>query len=175
MHVCFKEGHGLQEPGVVELAGKKLWGWARTGEIGLRGCGGRQWETFSKDAGVRWTPMKPSKFVSPCSPMQVKRHPTRKLLVAVWNDQSGYFKLPKPKPISWGRTPLACAASTDEGKTWRGRMLLESAPDHGFCYPAVHFTDDDHVLISYNAGGATTRNPLDSQRVRRVPLAMMGV
>jgi hypothetical protein len=107
--------------------------------------------------------------------MQVKRHPTRKLLVAVWNDQSGYFKVPKPKPISWGRTPLACAASTDEGKTWRGRMLLERAPDHGFCYPAVHFTDDDAVLISYNAGGATTRNPLDLQRVRRVPLAMMGV
>lgn len=175
LYECFSNGHGLQEPGVVELSRGKLWAFMRTGEIGVSGSRGRQWESFSKDAGVTWSDARPSKFYSPCSPMQVKRHPARNLLVAVWNDHSGRFKTPRPLPISWGRTPLACAASLDDGKTWRGHMLLESAPDHGFCYPAVHFTDDDAVLISYNAGGASTRNPLDRQRVKRVMLSEMNV
>jgi hypothetical protein len=104
--------------------------------------------------------------------MQVKRLRKTGDLLAVWNDHSRRFKVPRPKPISWARTPLVCAISTNEGKTWKHHKLLESAPDHGFCYPAIH-SDDDCVLLSYNAGGATSQKPLDTQRVRRLSYASL--
>jgi sialidase-1 len=165
-YCCLPDGSGGEEPGMVELNGGKLWSWARTGHLGLPGYGARQWQTFSKDQGQTWSSAEPSQFISPCSPMQVKRIATGDLL-AVWNDQSERFKVPRPKAISWARTPLVSAISKDEGKTWKHHLLLEKAPDHGFSYPAIHALEDA-VLLSYNAGGATTRNPLDTQRVRRI-------
>ena len=158
---CFPSGHGLQEPGVIELLNGKLWSWARPGEKN------RQWESFSDDLGQTWTDPVPSQFVSPSSPMQVKRIPETKHLLAVWNDHSGIFETREPLPVSWGRTPLICAISEDDGKTWNHHKLLEDSPEHGFCYPAIHFTQEA-VLISYNAGGATSKIPLDTQRVRRI-------
>jgi hypothetical protein len=169
---CFPTGHGLEEPGVIELNDGRLWSWTRSGILGLSGCGGRQWQSFSDDRGQTWSEPEPSQFISPCSPMQVKRIPATGHLLAVWNDHSGRFKVPKPKEISWGRTPLVSAISEDEGQTWQHHKLLEKAPDHGFCYPALHFTGEA-VLLSYNAGGASSRNPLDTQRVRRIPLQEM--
>lgn len=137
------------------------------GVIGMPGYGAWQWQSFSKDGGQVWSPPTRSVFRSPCSPLQMKRIPKTGHLLAVWNDHSEHFKVPKPKPISWARTPLVSAISKDEGKTWKHFLLIESAPDHGFCYPAIHFTDEA-VLLAYNAGGKTTRNPLDRQRVRRM-------
>lgn len=166
---CFADGSGLEEPGLVELTDGRLWSWTRTGPIGKPAQGMRQWESFSADGGQTWSPPEPSVFVSPCSPMQVKRIPQTGGLLAVWNDHSGRFPVLPPAPISWARTPLACAISTDDGISWGHHRLLEDAPDHGFCYPAIHFTDDA-VLLSYNAGGASSRDCLDTQRVRRIPL-----
>jgi hypothetical protein len=167
-YAYFPNGQGMQEPGVVELKNGKLWGWARAGEFGIAGVKGRQWEMFSDDRGMTWTQAKPSKFISPCSPMSVKRIPRTGDLLAVWNDHSERFKVPKSKPSSWGRTPLVCAISKDEGKTWRHHQMLEKAPDHGFCYTAIHFTDDDAVLLAYCAGGASTKLVLDRLRMRRI-------
>jgi hypothetical protein len=166
---CGSDGHGLQEPGVVELKDGRIWSWTRTGHIAHRRLGSRQWEAFSRDGGQTWTAPRPSQFVSPCSPMQVKRIPATGDLLAVWNDHSGRFKVPRAKPISWGRTPLVLAVSSNEGRTWKLHKLIESAPDHGFCYPAIHFTDRA-ALLSYNAGGASSKMPLDTQRVRWIPL-----
>lgn len=164
---CLPDGSGAEEPGMIELKNGTLWSWARTGIIGMPGYGAWQWQSFSKDGGQVWSPPSQSVFRSPCSPLQMKRIPKTGHLLAVWNDHSEHFKVPKPKPISWARTPLVSAISKDEGKTWKHFLLLEGAPDHGFCYPAIHFTDEA-VLLSYNAGGRTTRNPLDRQRVRRI-------
>lgn len=158
---CFPSGHGLQEPGVVELKDGRLWSWTRPGTEG------RQWESFSDDLGQTWTEPVPSQFISPNSPMQIKRIPKTNHLLSVWNDHSGIFETPTPLPISWGRTPLVCAISEDEGKTWNHHHLLEDSPEHGFCYPAIHFTEEA-VLISYCAGGATSKIPLDTLRVRRI-------
>ncbi|MCM8822065.1 MAG: glycoside hydrolase [Candidatus Omnitrophica bacterium] len=158
---CFPSGHGLQEPGVIELKDKRLWSWTRPG------AEGRQWESFSDDLGQTWIEPVPSQFVTPSSPMQIKRIPPTGDLFAVWNDHSRIFETKKPEPISWGRTPLVCAISQDEGKTWKHHKLLEDSPEHGFCYPAIHFTDDA-VLISYCAGGATSKIPLDTLRIRRI-------
>lgn len=164
---CTPEGLGLQEPGVIQLKDGRLWSWTRPGLIGVEGMHDCQWESYSKDHGQVWSPPRPTRFISPSSPMQVKRIPKTGHLLAVWNDTSGRFKTPKAKPISWGRTPLVSAISTNEGRTWKHHLLLEAAPDHGFCYPAVHFTNEA-ALLSYNAGGASSLDPLDTQRVRRI-------
>lgn len=168
-YAYFPNGHGLQEPGVIDLKSGKLWGWARAGVFGIEGSKGRQWEMFSRDRGMTWTQSKPSAFISPCSPMSVKRILQTGHLLAVWNDHSGRFKLPMHKPSSWGRTPLVCAISRNEGKTWRHHRILEKSPDHGFCYTAVHFTDDA-VLLAYCAGGASTKLVLDRLRMRRITI-----
>ena len=179
---CFPDGHGWQEPGVIELQDGRLWLWARTGWNGGERCG-RQWESFSDDNGSTWSEPQPSQFVSPYSPLSMKRipseHPHAGDLLAVWNDHSGRFPTPsygdpKWKGPSWGihRTPLACAISHGNGSTWHHHFLLEDAPDHGFCYTAIHFVDDA-VLLAYCAGGVTTGTVLDRIRMRRIPLAQI--
>lgn len=160
-------GQGLQEPGVVEQKGGRVWSFARA-EAFSPGLG-RQWEAFSPDGGLTWTEPAPSAFVSPCSPMSVKRITRTGDLLAVWNDHSGHFETPRHKPISWGRTPLVCATSPDDGRTWTNHKLLEKSPTHGYCYTAIHCTDDA-VLLAYCAGGKTTRMVLDTLRVRRIPI-----
>jgi len=173
-YLCSPSGHGLQEPGVIELNGGKLWSWSRAGAFGLQGQNGHQWQSFSEDGGQVWSQPQPSQFISPCSPMHVKRIPSTGHLLAIWNDHSGRFKTPKPKASSWGRTPLVSAISKDEGQTWEHHKLLEKAPDHGFCYPAIHFVGQA-VLLSYCAGGASSDICLDTLRVRWMPLDEMYV
>lgn len=171
---CFPDGRGLQEPGVIELNDGQLWSWTRTGWAGDEKCG-RQWQSFSADGGQIWTEPTPSEFISPYSPLSMKRIPTTGHLLAVWNDHSGIFPTPsydiERECNEWERhrTPLSCAISTDEGITWRHHYLLEDSPVHGFCYTAIHFTEDA-VLLAYCAGGQDTGTVLDRIRMRRLPL-----
>jgi sialidase-1 len=166
---------GLQEPGVVELTSGELLGYCRAGHFGIAGNQSRQWLTSSHNQGVTWSDPKPSdNFISPCSPLSIKRIPQTGHLLAVWNDHSKRFPTEPATQISWGRTPLVSAISEDEGKTWKHYKLLEDAPDHGFCYIAIHFTApgsaDDAVLLAYCAGGASTKLVLDRLRMRRITL-----
>ena len=153
---------GLQEPGIVELKGGKLWCWCRTGT-------GRQWQMFSRDKGDTWTPPEPSRFRAPCSPLSMKRIPATGDLLAVWNDHSPRWKLPKKAKSSWARTPLAAAISSNEGKTWRKAKLIEKDPARGFCYIAVHFVADA-VLLAYCCGGRKGTGVLQDSCVRRITL-----
>ena len=102
--------------------------------------------------------------------MSVKHIPQSGDLLAIWNDQSGVFDLPAPQSSSQGRTPLVSAISKDEGQSWEHHQLLEGAPDHGFCYTAIHFIDDA-VLLAYCAGDATTGGILNRLRIRRLSLS----
>lgn len=174
---CFPDGHGLQEPGLIELKDGRLWSWSRTGWPGLHSRCGHQWQSFSEDQGVNWTEPEPSQFVSPYSPLSMKRVPGTRDLLAVWNNHSGRFPTPTYETPFWEcegwerhRTPLSLAISSDEGITWRHHTLLEDAPDHGFCYTAIHFTEDA-VLLAYCAGGVSTGTVLDRLRMRRIPLS----
>jgi len=170
----FANGHGLQEPGVVELKNGKLWSWSRASAAGLSPKFASQWVSTSDDEGMYWSEAKPSQFLSPCSPMSVKRIPTTGHLLAVWNDHSGRFPIPERKAEwgqkkSWMRTPLVTAISTNEGKSWKHHLVIEDTPDHGYCYTAIHFVDDA-VMLAYCAGGASTKLPLDRLRVRRLTI-----
>lgn len=163
-----RSGSGMQEPGVVELNGGRLYGWARTDT-------GRQWQTVSRNRGKNWAPPQPSRFLSPTSAMSIKRIPATGDLLAVWNDHSRRWKLPPPvlsggfgTNSSWGRTPLALAISQNEGKTWKLAKLVEDDPRRGFCYTAIHFIEDA-VLLAYCCGGVRG-GVLQDTRIRRVTL-----
>jgi Neuraminidase (sialidase) len=133
---------GLQEPGVVELKGGRLWAWCRTST-------GRQWELFSRDRGETWSAPRPSRFRSPNGPLSLKRIPATGDLLAVWNDHSGRYPLPpSDRKPNQRRCPLALAISRDEGKTWRHHRALEDDFERGYCYTAIHFTADA-VLLAY--------------------------
>jgi hypothetical protein len=93
--------------------------------------------------------------------------------VAVWNDWSGRLPLPRPGRASAGRTPLVAAVSRDDGATWGPPSPLEVNPERGYCYTAMHFTRDGHLLLAYCAGGEGQCGVLDLQRLKRVPLAAL--
>jgi hypothetical protein len=153
---------GLQEPGVIELEDGSVYAWARTDT-------GRQWEMRSTNRGRNWSAPVPSKFLSPCSSLSMKRIPATGDLLAVWNDHSRRWKLDKPEPdSSWGRTPLVAAISGNEGRAWGRHKLLESDPRRGFCYTAMHFSGDA-VLLAYCNGG-TGGGVLQDLCIRRVDL-----
>ncbi len=160
---------GLQEPGVLELADGRIWSWMRTDT----GC---QYGTFSADRGESWqTPQPLPGFLSPLSPMSVRRNPVNGRLVAVWNDLSPRWGFPAPVYTSpgWvdsptgGRTPLALAASSDEGRSWHGHRLLETDRERGFCYTAMFFTGDA-LLLAYCCGGRNGTIMLQNLKIRRL-------
>lgn len=165
---CFADGNGFQEPGVVELNDGRIWCWLRCGWRGDESHS-HQWQSFSADGGNTWTEPESSNFISPRSPLSLKRIPTTGDLLAAWNDHSGRFPIPN-NPDHQDRTPLAAAISVDDGATWHHHQLIENAPDHGYCYTAIHFTDDA-VLLGYCSGGPLPQDCLQRLRIRRIPLA----
>lgn len=144
---------GLQETGMIELKRGKLYAWARTST----GC---QWEMHGRKSGDVIDAPQPSVFkMRPTSPMSMKRIPQTGDLLAIWCDAGRRWKnarrdkaIVKHSATNWNRTPLGCAISSDEGKTWKHHKLIETDPKRGFCYTAIHFTDDA-VLLSYCCGG----------------------
>lgn len=168
--LCFPTGHGLQEPGVVQLRDGRLWAFCRAGSFQLEHTHNYQWQSFSDDRGMTWSEFHRSSFRSPCSPLSIKRIPSTGDLLAVWNDHSGREKLPAHQKTSWGRTPLTAAISHDDGLSWKHHKLIETSPTHGFCYTAIHFVEDA-VLLAYCAGGASTGGVLNRLRMRRIALS----
>jgi hypothetical protein len=154
-----RSGSGLQEPGVVELADGKLFGWARTDQ-------GAQYGFTSTDGGKSWSAPAPTTLQSPTSPASIKRVPNSPRLLALFNDHSGAFPFPKGK-----RTPLVSAISDDGGQTWMKHTLIETDPAGWYCYTAIHFVDDA-VLLAYCAGDAAVGG-LNRLRIRRVDLTTL--
>lgn len=151
-----RSGSGLQEPGVVELADGSLIGWCRTDH-------GEQWGFTSKDAGKSWTSPQPTELKSPNGPASIKRLPGSSDLLALYNDHSGKFPFPPKK-----RNPLVAAISSDGGKTWPFRKLIEGDPNGLYHYIAIHFIKDA-VLLGYCAGDSKV-GALNRLRIRRITL-----
>jgi Neuraminidase (sialidase) len=154
-----QSGSGLQEPGAVELADGKLFGWSRTDT-------GFQYGFTSADGGKTWTPPAPTTLASPLSPASIKRLPGSADLLAIYNDHSGRHPFTKGR-----RTPLVSAISKDGGATWSPSRVIEGDPEGGFCYTAIHFVDDA-VLLAYCAGD-TRIGQLNRLRIRRIPLSAL--
>lgn len=157
---------GLQEPGIVELRNGVLWAYHRTDKF----C---QYESFSLDAGENWTTPQPSFFSSPLSPMQVKRNPFNGDLLVVWNpipNYNGRNALFVGKAWIGGRNPLVWAQSKDDGKTWSEPVVIEGDKKRGFCYPAIHFVDKNHMLLAYCSGGEEDGSCLKRLTISRVEI-----
>ncbi|HWQ93813.1 MAG TPA: sialidase family protein [Clostridia bacterium] len=154
-----RSGTGLQEPGVVELADGRLFSWMRTDQGVQYGC-------YSADEGKTWPLPKRTELASPTSPASIKQLPGSSELLAVFNDHSGRFPFPKGK-----RSPLVAAISSDGGKTWPRRKVIEPDPDGWYCYTAMHFVEHA-VLLAYCAGDSKVGG-LNRLRIRQVPLAWL--
>lgn len=147
---------GLQEPGVVELADGRLFSWMRTDQ-------GAQFACSSADGGKHWSPPEKTGLQSPESPASIKRLPGSSDLLALYNDHSGRFPFPQGK-----RSPLVAAISSDGGKTWPRRQLVEADPTGWYCYTAIHFVGEA-VLLAYSAGDGKVGR-LNRLRLRRIGL-----
>jgi hypothetical protein len=164
--------HALQEPGLIERHDGSVVAWFRT-------TTGRQWWSQSYTRGETWSPPQPWRFRSPCSPLSLKRIPRTGHWLAVWNDAAEAVRRwgadkrlirGRVADRSWGRTPLVAAISRNEGQTWSRPRILEATPDHGYCYTAIHFTDEA-VLLAYCCGGGRTSHVLQDLKIRRIPLS----
>jgi len=153
---------GLQETGVIEKADGTLRAYNRTDKM----C---QYEYFSVNGGLNWTVPQPSRFSSPPSPMKLKRHPVTGDIYAVWNPvpiyNGGYVSR-----SGWGRTPLVWAVSHDDGLNWSEGRIIEDGPENGYCYPAVFFTDDGAMLVSYCSGGPEDGICLAKQTIKKISI-----
>jgi sialidase-1 len=149
-----KTSSGFQEPGVVELGDGRVFCWIRNDQ----GC---QYGCYSTNRGQNWPLPEPTVLASPVSPASIKRLPGSSDLLAIFNDHSGQFPFVKGK-----RTPLVAALSSNHGKTWPRRKLLEGSADGWFCYTAIHFTDDA-LLLAYCAGDSKV-GQLNRLRLRRI-------
>lgn len=152
---------GLQEPGVLELSPNVLWGWARTDL-------GRQYEMFSVDNGNTWTGSQPSRFTSPNSPLSMKRD-AKGDIYAVWNPIPEYNGREKQSFFTGGRTPLVIAVSKDQGRNFTECTAFETEKERGYCYCAMHFTEEA-LLLAYCAGGKEDGSCLARTKIRRIPL-----
>lgn len=132
---------GMQEPGILELKNGAIWMWARTAI-------GYQYQCYSLDGMSRFTPLEPSVFTSPWSPMSVYRDRDDDSLYAVYNPIPDY----NGRNSKASRTPLVIRRSTDDGKSWGDLHVIEDDPMRGYCYTAVFKTGDGHLLCGYCRG-----------------------
>ncbi len=151
-----RSGSGLQEPGVVELADGSIFSWCRTDQ-------GAQYGFRSTDAGKSFSAPEPTEMKSPNGPASIKSLPGSSDLLAIYNDHSGLFPFPPKK-----RNPYVAAISSDGGKTFPQRKLIESDPDGLYHYTAIHFVGDA-MLIGYCAGDSKV-GALNRLRIRRITL-----
>ena len=153
---------GVQEPGLIQLEDGKIW-------CVIRNDSGKQYECFSEDNGDSWTQPVPSQFSSAVSPLSFKRLYDGKIL-AVWNPVPIYNGRATVFKGAWtgARTPLVAAISFDDGQKFTLPTVIENEDDHGYCYVAIHETDDKHVLLAYCAGGPRDGSTLNRLRIKKI-------
>lgn len=148
---------GAMEPGVVQLNDGSLLMIIRTQM-------GQIWRSLSFDEGATWTDAEPMGVRAPEAPSTITRIPTTGDLLLIWNDTF------EPGAGHGGiRTPLVSAVSSDEGRTWRNRRVLEDAPDRGFAYTSVTF-HDDRALLTYWVHERFSESPLLHLKFRSLPI-----
>ena len=148
----------IQEPGVVELKDGRILMWIRTNA-------GVQYQSFSNDEGVNWSPAEKSNIPSPLSPATIDRIPKTGDLLLVWNNNDNTNPATKGK-----RTPQTIAISKDEGRSWVNVQNIESDPDGWYCYTAVHFVGP-YVLLGYCAGSQLKKTHLSETDLTRIRLS----
>ena len=153
---------GFEEPGIIEKTDGSLYLWMRTDM-------GYQYESFSYDNLKTFSQPVPSEFTSPRSPLEIERNPDGSLYAA-YNPIPTYNGRDTSYASHGGRNPLIIRKSTDDGATWGDCYIIESDSERGFCYPAMFFTKDNCMLLSYCRGGADDGFCLNRLGIRKISL-----
>lgn len=148
---------GLQEPGIVECADGSLWMYMRTD----RGC---IYASRSVDGGESWSAPQPAgqptPLAAPVSPASARRLPGSDDILIFYNDRQGVPYSPDRRSAFHWRTPLTAAVSSDGGRTWHHRQLVESDRSRSYCYTSIAF-HGENTLLTYYVGVAGGPNLLD--------------
>lgn len=154
---------GLQEPGLYERADGSLVCYFRTDKMYQYQC--------IQSADGQWGEVLPSRFTSPDSPMLIVRNPYNSVYYAVWNPIPNYNgRISKTERwVNAGRTPFVLAESED-GAEFGDYTVIENDPEHGYCYPAIMFTDEKTMLLAYCSGGPEDGMCLTKTKIRRLTL-----
>lgn len=136
---------------IVERRDGSLWMLVRT----TYGIG----ESVSTDRGRTWSPLKPSDI----------EHPTARFFIRRLN--SGKLLLVKHGPIDkrTGRSHLTAYVSEDEGKTWKGGLMLDKRS--GVSYPDGVQAEDGTIYIIYDYSRTGAREILMARFTERDVLA----
>ena len=122
---------------VVERRDGSLWMLARTGK-GLM-------QTTSTDGGRTWAePTEPPGIRQPVARFHIRRLASGKLLLVKHGDQLDTHT---------GRVQLSAWLSEDDGKSWRGGLILDERK--GISYPDGLQSPDGTIYISYDRNRAT--------------------
>lgn len=176
-----KDHFGLAEPGVYEHENGDLWMWCRTPY-------GFQYESRSTDGGISWSDVIPNFcFTSPDSPMRVKK--VGKYTVAIFNPLSyNCLRTDHSARGNTKRTPLVCAVSTDDGRSFdtAGRThvggdflsftncvrIIEDDYNDSYCYPSIIEVEDGFLVAYYHSN----RSPytLNSTKITKIYFDELG-
>ncbi|TWU12115.1 hypothetical protein CA54_09330 [Symmachiella macrocystis] len=122
---------------IVERKDGVLWMLART----RRGI----METFSKDDGHTWsTPVDPPEIRHPNARFHFRRLASGRILLVKHGDRIDAHD---------GRFKLSAWLSDDEGKSWKGGLVIEDR--QGVSYPDGFQAPDGTIYISYDRYRAT--------------------
>ncbi|MEN6602554.1 MAG: exo-alpha-sialidase [Bryobacteraceae bacterium] len=143
---------GAQEPGLVELTVGRIMMWMRTDK-------GKVYHCYSTDNGDTFSEPTAMALDSPLSPQSIKRIPTTRDLLMVWNYSTK------------DRFPLTVAISKDDGDTWTRFRNLDQDAAHTYAYTSIEFLED-RALFTYYAGppAGAKSEPRWSLKLKAVPL-----
>jgi inosine-uridine nucleoside N-ribohydrolase len=105
-------------------------------------------ESVSTDRGKTWPELKPSSILHPSARFFIRRLASGNLLLVKHG----------PLDTRTGRSHLTAYTSTDDGRTWRGGLMLDERP--GVSYPDGQQTADGLIRIIYDYNRTTDRNIL---------------
>jgi predicted neuraminidase len=125
---------------------------------------GRIYQADSADRAATWGPPVASDIESPQAPFALVPLPQSGDWLLIWNPHAD-FGAPSHQGY---RTPLRCAVSQDDGRTWQHAKDLEPDTSRAYCYVSVTFVGEAAVL-SYYVGSHQV--VLEGLRIARVPLA----
>jgi hypothetical protein len=138
----FGDKYGFWEASIAERADGSLFMIGRTYGGHLYGC-------ESRDAGLTWSKPSATSLMSGAAPGRMERIPGSNDLLVIWNSCC----LNPQENLLGDRITLSSAISTDGGKTWKWRRVIEDiTPGNGnrVEYPAVNIYDGQ-VYITYRA------------------------